>query len=391
MRIGLVLPDVPQYSETFFNYKIKGLLESGFEVIIFSSQRTKKKFFFEHSGAYKIYEGKPVRQIILFAFVFTKTFFLHPGNVRKLFFLERKDGKSFSESLKAVYINAHMLTQKLDWLHFGFATMSLNRENVAKAIGARMGVSFRGFDINIYPLKNPGCYEILWKNVDKIHTISDYLREKAIKLGLQADTPFQKITPSIDTLLFKPKSEPGKIKTPVNIITIGRLNWIKDFETAIWSMKILKDRGIDFVYNIIGTGNELERLKFAVNQSGLNDKIFFLGKLEHSKITEKMGESDIYLQTSFEEGFCVSVLEAQATGLLCIVSDANGLKENVIDEVTGWIVPRRNPEAIANKIIEVINFPEEKRNRIALTAGGRVEKDFKIEDQKKYFKKFFTE
>ncbi|MDQ3020520.1 MAG: glycosyltransferase family 4 protein [Bacteroidota bacterium] len=389
MRIGLVLPNVPQYSETFFNNKINGLQESGFKVIVFTGQKIKKDFFFEHKSAYKIYDGKPVTQFIAFVYVLTMTILKCPSRVNKLFSLERKDGRSFSDSLKSIYLNAHILPEKLDWLHFGFATMSLGHENTAKATGARMGVSFRGYDINIYPLKNPDCYKKLWANVDKVHSISDYLRVKALTLGLKSQTPYEKITPAIDTTFFKVKSDPGKINLPVKILTVGRLNWVKDFETAVSTMKILKERGINFVYNIIGTGKELERLKFAVHQSGLEDRIFFLGRIEQKEITERMRESDIYLQTSYQEGFCVSVLEAQATGLLCIVSNADGLKENIIDGETGWVVEKRKPEKFAEKIIEVMNFQEENRKKICMTARRRVEEDFKIENQKIKFREFF--
>ena len=390
-RIGLVLPDAPQYSETFFNYKIKGLQDTGFDVIVFSGKRSNDKYFFKHYGAYPVYKGKPVKQFFQLSFIILVTFLKSPSKVKNLFSAERKDGNSFTESLKTVYINAHILPHKLEWLHFGFATMSLKRENVAKAIGAKMSVSFRGYDINIFPLKNKNCYLKLWKNVDKIHTISDYLHAKALKQGLTKEINFEKITPAIDISLFKQKDNLGKIKNPPHILTVGRLNWIKNYETAISAMKILKDKRIDFIYNIIGEGIELERLKFAVHQSGLNERVFFLGKMDNKKVTEKMREADIYLQPSLQEGFCVSTLEAQATGLLCIVSDADGLRENVIDEKTGWIVPKRDPEAFAEKIEEVLELTEEKRKIIAMNARQRIEKEFKTEDQIRKFKEFFDE
>ena len=104
-----------------------------------------------------------------------------------------------------------------------------------------------------------------------------------------------------------------------------------------------------------------------------------------------MNESDIYIQPSYQEGFCVSVLEAQATGLLCIVSDADGLKENVVDGETGWIAPKRDPEGFAEKVTEVINMSFEKRKETALKARQRVEKEFSLEDQKKKFIEFFKD
>jgi len=390
MRIGLVLPEAPQYSETFFNHKIKGLKESGFEVIVFSNKKEKKKYGYEIRSAYPVFENDHLKQIVMFIWVLSKTFIKAYRRFVKLYKLERESGRTLTESFKSVYINSHILTNVPDHLHFGFATMALKRENTAEATGSKMSVSFRGFDLNVYPLKNPGCYDLLWKKVDKVHSISDYLYAKALKSGLSPDVLYKKITPAIDIASFRVKEQQGVIGKKIKFLTIGRLNWIKDYETAISAMKILKDKGIDFIYNIVGSGTELERLSFAVYQCGLQDNVFFTGRKEHKEINQMMRESDIYIQTSLQEGFCVSVLEAQASGLLCIVSDADGLKENVKDGVTGWTVKRREPGEFASKIEYVINLPEEKRKEISINARKRVEDNFTIEKQKLLFKEFFN-
>lgn len=390
MRIGLVLPEAPQYSETFFNHKIKGLKESGFEVIVFSNKKEKKKYGYEIRSAYPVFENDHLKQIVMVIWVLSKTFIKAYRRFVKLYKLERESGRTLTESFKSVYINSHILTNVPDHLHFGFATMALKRENTAEATGSKMSVSFRGFDLNVYPLKNPGCYDLLWKKVDKVHSISDYLYAKALKSGLSPDVLYKKITPAIDIASFRVKEQQGVIGKKLKFLTIGRLNWIKDYETAISAMKILKDKGIDFIYNIVGSGTELERLSFAVYQCGLQDNVFFTGRKEHKEINQMMRESDIYIQTSLQEGFCVSVLEAQASGLLCIVSDADGLKENVKDGVTGWTVKRREPGEFASKIEYVINLSEEKRKEISINARKRVEDNFTIEKQKLLFKEFFN-
>lgn len=389
MKIGIVLPGIPKYSETFFNYKIKGLSESGHEIKLFTGDKRQRGFPYKQYTAYPVYSGKPLRQIVLTAYVLLLTLFKAPVRFIKLYSAEKKNGTTLSGILKVIYINAHILNHNLDWLHFGFAATALKRESVAKVIGAKMGVSFRGYDINIYPLKNPGCYDRLWKSADKIHTISDYLFNKAVTLGLNEYIPHEKISPAIDFKKFKCKNLDGKLNEKIRILTIGRLNWIKDYETAISAMKILKDKGISFEYNIAGSGNELERLKFAVYQSGLDNEINFLGMKSHNEVNELMINSEIYLQTSMQEGFCVSVLEAQATGLLCVVSDADGLKENVLDKETGWIVSRRRPDLFAEKIIEIINMSKSDRQKIVMNARARAENEFSIELQNEKFRDFF--
>ena len=391
MKIGLVLPESPQYSETFFKYKIKNLKSAGFKVIVFSNKTKDKnsEIDCEIKSAYPLYSESKLGQVFFIPLTLIKTFLTSFKTSKKIFDLERSDGNSFLESLKSVYINAHILSEKTDYLHFGFMTMTLKKENTAEAIGAKMSVSFRGYDINIYPLKNPECYKKAWKKIDKVNTISDYLRSKSLTLGLSENIPFEKITPAIDTKKFSVKKNPGSIKDNIDILTVGRLNWIKDYETAISAVKILKDKGINVTYNIVGSGPEHERLTFCAYQLGLENEVIFHGKKMHSEINEMMENSDIYLQTSMQEGFCGSVLEAQAKGLLCVVSDADGLKENVVDEKTGWIAERRNPGSFAEKILKIIDMPVEKRKETALNARKRAEEDFDLEDQKNRFTNFF--
>lgn len=391
MRIGLVLPDLPQYSETFFKYKIKGLIAGGHEVIVFTSGNSGMKPITDYKVKYSlpVMKNNPVMQSLSLLNGLLKTFIISPSRVSKLISLEKKEGRNYWEALKTVYLNSHIITEDLDRIHFGFATTALRKENIAETIGARMSVSFRGFDINVYPLKNPGCYELLWEKIDKVHTISDYLHKKAVKMGLPESIPCSKITPAIDLTKFRLKNDIGKFHDPVRIITIGRLNWIKDYETAISSLAILKNNGVEFRYEIIGEGKELERIRFAVYQSGLDDCVKFSGKISHDEIVKKLEASDIYLQTSLQEGFCVSVLEAQAMGLICVVSDADGLMENVVEGVTGFIAARRRPRSFADKLLELIRMSETDRIRIADAARKRVENEFGIERQNRLFNEFF--
>ena len=75
-------------------------------------------------------------------------------------------------------------------------------------------------------------------------------------------------------------------------------------------------------------------------------------------------KGDFYIQYSIQEGFCNAVLEAQAMGLLCIVSDADGLSENVLHNETGWVVPKRNPTLLAQKMIETIDLNDTEKSKI---------------------------
>ena len=387
-KIGLVLSNTPGYSETFFVSKIKGLVEAGNEFVLFASKGKDLSWLPKSVKVVEPYQVSTNKalQVVKTIYVVALTMLRAPKTTRRFIALEKADGSSMGAIIRGLYINAHILPYRLDWLHFGFAAVGIGHENAAKAIGAKAAVSFRGYDISNYPLKHPGCYRKLFSKLDKVHSISDSLYNKALALGLSSEIPYQKITPAIDSEKFCEKRQ-YRMKQPVKIVSVGRLTWQKGVEYALQALSQLD---VDFRYTIIGDGTDWERLKFAAYQLGILDKVTFAGKQSHDKIAAYLRESDIYLQPSVQEGFCNAVLEAQASGLICIVSDAEGLPENVEDGKSGFVVPRRNPEALAEKIKQVISMPQEELQAISDYAVERVRRQFDIKDQIEQFIKFYA-
>ena len=68
-----------------------------------------------------------------------------------------------------------------------------------------------------------------------------------------------------------------------------------------------------------------------------------------------------------------------------------GLPENIEDNKTGWLVPKNNPKALAEKIIEVLNLPTSKIEEISNNAKTRVREYFTIEQQQQKFVEFYKE
>ena len=81
----------------------------------------------------------------------------------------------------------------------------------------------------------------------------------------------------------------------------------------------------------------------------------FLGALPHRDLRHIYGIADIVLGTSFaSETFGMVLCEALACARPVIASDWAGFREVVVDGVSGWIVPRQNPQALAQRIAEVL-------------------------------------
>ena len=389
MKIGMVLSSSPGYSETFLTSKISGLQIQGHTVILYCQDVLPEFSLCEtvtlpNSSTKSIY--LPFK--VLYTYL-SLLFYLKP--VYQFCKLEQQSKTPLLHLIKKLYINAPFLKSKLDWLYFGFGTLAIGREHVAHAIKSKMAVSFRGFDIGVYPVKHPNCYDKLWNTVDKIHVISNDIKTLLYKNNFKDEAPVIKITPAIDVNFFSSSTHIPINEHSKQFITIARLHWKKGLGYTLEALALLKNRGVAFHYTIIGDGRESEHLKFTVHQLGLNENVTFRGKLNKKEIKEQLQQSQIYIQYSVQEGFCNAVLEAQAMGLLCVVSNAEGLPENVLNGETGWVVPMRQPHLLAQKLTDVLQTPQNIHNTIINKAQQRVKAEFGIKKQQDAFFDFYNE
>lgn len=310
--------------------------------------------------------------------------------VKKYIRLERKQGTPTTRIIEKIYINASLLKYQGDWIHFGFCTVALGRELVPQAIGVKMAVSFRGYDINVYPLKHRNCYNLLWKQVDKVHSISRYLLNKAYDLGLDNDKPFQIIYPAVE-LKNLPKRNIRTNEGKFRIVTVARFGWIKGLELLTEVAFRLKNDGLQFEWVLIGTGNlsEKERFMYDLNEKQLCQQLIHKGQCSHQETLDILNDCDFYVQTSLNEGFCNAVLEAQALGIPCVAFNVGGLPENIIDKETGWLIAPFDTMEMAKKIQGKLYLPMKEKKLIAQQAIDRVRKEFNLVKQKEAFNKFY--
>ena len=256
-------------------------------------------------------------------------------------------------------------------------------------MGIKSSVSFRGYDIGLYPYDNPGCYDLLWQKIDKVHTISEDLYKQAIDLGLPPKIPYKKITPAINTEFFQSNSFKD-LHEPLRILTVGRLTWKKGYEYALKALSLLKDKQINFEYHIVGEGNYREAIIYGTYQLRIAEHIILKGLLSHEDVKKEMEWADIYIQPSIQEGFCNSVLEAQSMGLLCIVTNAEGLTENVSYGETGWVVQKRSAKNIADQIIKIKNLNSVELDMVREKAIQHTKSNNNLQDQIIEWDRFYT-
>lgn len=171
----------------------------------------------------------------------------------------------------------------------------------------------------------------------------------------------------IDTTAFDhiEKTAPDSIKylckNKIVITNIGNLRLVKNQEFIINVVKRIVDNGIkNIIVLIIGEGVLYNKLQEKINNLHLNDFVKLLSR--EKNIVSILKCSDIFLFTSFYEGLPNAVLEAAAVGLPIVSSDAGGTKEIVVDGKGGYIITDFNVDIYAEKITELINSNELRKN-----------------------------
>lgn len=135
--------------------------------------------------------------------------------------------------------------------------------------------------------------------------------------------------------------------------------------------KILDKENFEKVkVKIYGKGYLKETLENLAKELKIEEKVKFEGFILNSEVPKAINEIDIFVVPSIldSESFGVAAVEAMACEVPVIVSDADGLKEVVIDNKTGFIVPKKDYKAIAEKIKILVN---DRRLRKEMGEKGR--------------------
>ncbi|HEC23996.1 MAG TPA: colanic acid biosynthesis glycosyltransferase WcaL [Chloroflexi bacterium] len=373
LRLGIYVMRFPVSSETFIATKVAGLLDAGFDVHIFAHERSNEWDRFEMLRdrldiRSRIHYAPPARPWWKITTVglwhLLRKAIRHPGAfVRYILHNWRNRHEHPLGFWKAVYERLAFVGHDLDILHVEFDTQALSVVDIKHYLGCKLLLSTRGtFQKTSVLDRFPGAPAYLYRHVDGYHAISRYLLENAYRLGLSRSVPIWLIEPAIDLTLFSPNGtrRVRRPDEPLRIISVGRLDWQKGYEFALDAVARVHQAGIPVHYTILGRGPYKSAVLFAAHQWGLLQAgvVELAGVVPREEVPAYMQEADVMLHAAVEEGFCNAVIEAQAMGLPVVTSDAGGLVENVIDGVTGFVVPRRDPDALAEKLILLAQDPE---------------------------------
>ena len=169
-------------------------------------------------------------------------------------------------------------------------------------------------------------------NLDYILTLHENQRKDIIDMFNIKGDKVEVIGSGYDDKIFYNKNY-TKGKT-INITYAGKLCKSKGLKSLLQSLDKVKYSPKDIIINFAGSGSDksdVNEIKYLAEKSKY--KVEFHGRLNHDELSDLFNKSDIFILPSFYEGLPIVVLEALACGVKVIVSEIEGLKEFIGDEI----------------------------------------------------------
>ncbi|MBA2311632.1 MAG: glycosyltransferase family 4 protein [Actinobacteria bacterium] len=244
-------------------------------------------------------------------------------------------------------------------------------------------ISCRGSQINV-PITMTNSQEIelgirtSFQMATAVHCVSEAIAKEAEKYGLNREKTWV-IPPAVDTSFFRPPESRAREYTTLQLVTTGSLVWQKGYEYCLMAIKRLTDLGIRSELHIIGDGPERQRVLFTIADLGLEDYVHLHGHLQPNDLRALLWDCDAFILASVTEGISNAALEAMACGLPVVVTDTGGMRDLVRDGIDGYLVPPRDPEALARSV-ERLKHPQV-RLLLGKAARTRIEQSFSLNAQ----------
>ena len=181
---------------------------------------------------------------------------------------------------------------------------------------------------------------------EKVICVSEFDRQIGLTAGMNSQqlltvhNGMKDIAPTL-------RANPAKAN-PMKIAMVARFDEPKDHSTLI---EAFKDIGAELI--LVGDGPSLPKVRQQVEQLGITKKVKFLGF--RKDIAEILAEVQIFTLISKFEALPCTIIEAMRAGLPVVASDVGGVKEIVIDNETGYVVPRGNVQELRQKLTYLLN------------------------------------
>lgn len=388
MRLFIVGIKVPP--ETFLVRKIRGLMDRGVDVTIFSTSPRKLPPEISDARLIRLNRRSGKRGMLAFFNLFARKFRTHPREVIRAWRVARKHAphRLISPAFRQLL---SFVGESPDIIHFEWNIAAIEHLPLFDFFDCPVTISCRGRQVQVstYGPEGRALAEGLRETFARaaaVHCVSEAIREEATEFGLDR-AKAHVIRPAVDPNYFAPASSRNE-NPVVHIVTTGSLIWRKGHEYTLMALHLLKQRGHQFCFELIGTGQELQRVLYTALDLGIEQQVRLAGQRTPQQVKETLQNADIFVLSSHSEGIANAVLEAMACGLPVVTTDCGGMREVITNGVDGFVVPVRDPQAMADAL-ETLMMNKTLRTTIGAAARRRIIESFTLDQQAEQFLTFY--
>ncbi len=215
--------------------------------------------------------------------------------------------------------------------------------------GTPVVVNYRGGEAREYLAQSVARVRPTLKRASRLVVPSAFLQSVFRDFGFQAE-----VVPNIvDLDLFSASDSVARSENTFTLVVTRNLEAIYGLDTALRALALVADEVSGVELKIAGSGPQLEELRELAQQLGIEHQVSFLGRLDRNGIVALYAEADAMLNPTRVDNMPNSVLEALACGLPVISTNVGGVPYIVEDRRTALLVPRDDPRAMAQAMIEL--------------------------------------
>lgn len=181
--------------------------------------------------------------------------------------------------------------------------------------------------------------------------LSESSKADTVRLGIRPER-ITVIPPGTDFDRFRPPtSAPDRSTTAVPVVLhVGRLKKYKATDHLLQASRLLLDKGVKHRVVIVGTGDDLPRLRKIAAGLGLDATVEFTGFVSEEEKIAWYRRAAVLSENSVKEGWGLIVMEANGCGLPVVVADSPGLRDSSRDGVNGLVYPYGDIPALAERL-----------------------------------------
>lgn len=262
----------------------------------------------------------------------------------------------------------YLKAEKIDVVFAEYGTVGAMVTQACKQANVPLVIHYHGADVHhrATVAKYLPWYKKAFEYASAFIAVSGDMVEELQKLGAPADKIYH-ASCGIDTDRFPLLDISG---SKINFLSVGRFVEKKSPQSVVNAFKLVIEKFADARLNMVGQGPLFQDTKKLIADMGLTGYITLTGVLKTEQIKELMKLSRAFVQHSVTaqngdgEGTPVTILEASSSGLPVVSTRHAGIKEAVIDGVTGYLDEEHDIAAMANSMIKLAESPQ-----LAVTMG----------------------